>query len=185
MNYNQLVDELLTTCHPHSAIDKEVPKTISKPNSLYFLPPSDQRLSTEEAKYSHEELGAYCNFKERVLVNVGPKETDLTRLIPSFVQSDSRVSEIFLGASRGDSAFMRLNVSDELGFPKMWNSFGLMYESRPPAIQNEVKMDMKEEVESKGEVQNEQSAIKNLIKQKCFYSKPKKARKRRKIEGDE
>jgi len=113
---------------------------------------------------------------------VGSEETDMMRLIPSFAKSDSKVSDIFLGASRGDSAFMRVNISDEPTIPKIWNSFGLIYGSRPPTIQNEIKMHVKEKVESKGEVQGEHSAIESLIKQKCFNNQLKKARKRRKSE---
>jgi len=63
VNYNQLVDELLTTCNPHSYTDKEVPKAISKPSPICFLPLPDQRLNTEEAKHPHEDLGAYCKFR--------------------------------------------------------------------------------------------------------------------------
>lgn len=70
VNYNQMVNELLTTCHPHSPTSKELSKTTqvittpTKPNPLYFMPAitQEQRLSTEEVKQNQSDLGAYCNY---------------------------------------------------------------------------------------------------------------------------
>lgn len=70
VNYNQMVSELLTTCHPHSPINKGLPKLPqvitmpTKPNPLCFVPNinQEQRLSTDEVKQNQNELGAYCNY---------------------------------------------------------------------------------------------------------------------------
>lgn len=64
VNYNQIVNELLTTCHPHSPASKDVPRLSPTLPALSAAakPVADceQRPSVEENKLPHAELGTYC-----------------------------------------------------------------------------------------------------------------------------
>eukprot|EP00826_Nyctotherus_ovalis_P025648 TRINITY_DN1989_c0_g2_i3.p2 TRINITY_DN1989_c0_g2~~TRINITY_DN1989_c0_g2_i3.p2 ORF type:complete len:196 (+),score=42.50 TRINITY_DN1989_c0_g2_i3:622-1209(+) len=191
VNYNQIVNELLTTCHPHSPADKEPIKAsaaTAKASPLYLSShtPPEQRLSVEEMRHAGGELGVYFN--------VMPEETDLIRLmpsLPSYDKSSSRVSEMFLNASRGDSAFVRVSSIEEPTLPKLWNSFDLIYKPRIPTIQNDLgkstdPLQLRDELsktpQTNGTTHHEQSAVTNLIKQTYFSRQSVKTRKRRKVD---
>ena len=60
-----MVNELLTTCHPHSPNDIEPPKITPEPpkqNASYSMPLiiQEQKLYNEEVRYN--ELGDYCKI---------------------------------------------------------------------------------------------------------------------------
>lgn len=125
-----------------------------------------------------------------------PEETDLTRLmpsLPSYDRSSSRVSEMFLNVSRGDSAFVRVSSIEEPVFPKVWNSFDLIYKPRVPAIQNDLgkstdPIQLGEEQSKAPQInatQLEQSAVTSLIKRTYFNGQSVKSRRRRKVEAND
>jgi hypothetical protein len=65
VNYNQMVNEVLTTCHPHSPSNTKPSKTILEPpkqGTLYIMPPiiQEQKLSNEEIRQN--DLGGYCKL---------------------------------------------------------------------------------------------------------------------------
>lgn len=113
--------------------------------------------------------------------------------MPNFVKSDSRISELVLGGSRGDSAFMRVNVSDDFGTHKGFNGFGLGYNSRPPTTQLETTKSTRQtlltEEINKQQVtddikEGQESAVVNHLKDAYFNKQHAKVRKRRKAEDD-
>jgi len=128
---------------------------------------------------------------------VAPEEDELAKLLPGFNKADSRISELVLGRSRGDSAFMRVNSSafDEFGLSKGLS--GLGYGSRPPTIYNDnivrtniqVKDEMNKKLETEDTKVGQQSAIESFVKQNVtadyFNKQPKRERKKRKLEDDD
>ena len=57
----------------------------------------------------------------------------MQRFMPNFNEIDRRILDTPLGNSRGDSAFLRMHISDDMGLSRIWNSFGLRNAYLPPA----------------------------------------------------
>lgn len=123
------------------------------------------------------------------------EENELGRLFSSLAKSDSRVSEIFLGVSRGDSAFMRVSPFEDLGFSKAWSGFGCGSGGRPPTVQSDcVRLaspvqTIEEPIDSVNKKaedlrQDHESEIKDLVKRTYFNKQSGKTRKKRKVEEE-
>lgn len=124
----------------------------------------------------------------------------MNKYLPNLIKSDSRISELVLGGSRGDSAFMRVNIPDDFGIHKgisnlksEGESFGLGCSSHPQTTQLEVpkltkRTSLTEEIKKKQDTENikqgQQSTVANYLKDVYFNKQSTRARKRRRAEDE-
>ena len=126
------------------------------------------------------------HFHLNVIVTAVQEENDLPKFLPNINRSDSRVSEIVLGGSRENSAFMRLNPFDDFGISRVWSSRGLSNLSHPLTIPNETTkpiLSFQGKEQSLKKDEQEDLDIANMVQQTYFNRSKKQSIKKKKLDN--
>lgn len=197
-DYNQVVSELLTiSAHNITEIPvmpqpKDVTRTVERvegpKGSLRIAVPEvvlpkpagspapEQRPKPDEPSQSN--IASFCTSRVTV-VDMQLEESDTPRIALNFSRMDSlnRFGDYPSMNSRGNSAFVPLNLGDDPAMSKIWGSIGLSI-SRPPTLLGDTNRllafssqdpeEKKEEAEIERHKNGGSSSIEQLVAKEYF-----------------